>query len=112
LGGAGTGRPMKRSQAKRGVPGQEQSILYGETMTTRAGRKCTPQWRSHHSSFSEKGTPDCFIAKLCVHTWTRHAEGMSATRNFPRTWHMLLSGPPDAKIKACKTVEDDDTMVT
>jgi hypothetical protein len=112
LEGANAGRPMKRSQAKRGVPGQEQPILYGKTMTTRAGRKCTPQWRRHHRSFSEKGTPDCFIAKLCVHTWTRHATGMSVTRNFPRTWHMLLSGPPGAKIKVCKTVDDDDTMVT
>ena len=47
----------------------------------------------------EAGSQDCFIPKVCIHTWTGHTQGVSVIRTFPKTGHMFISGSMDTKIK-------------
>jgi pre-mRNA-processing factor 17 len=100
--GASTAGPMKRSQAKRGVPGQEHSVFHGKSMTDYQGRTYMHAPVAEAPQLmQEEGTQDCFIPKVCVHTWTGHTQGVSVVRTFPGTGHMFLSGSMDTKIKVC-----------
>lgn len=47
----------------------------------------------------EPGSQECFIPKVCVHTYTGHTQGVSVIKLFPQTAHLFLSGSMDTKIK-------------
>ena len=50
----------------------------------------------------EPGSQECFIPKVCIHTWTGHTQGVSVIKTCPQTAHLLLSGSMDTKIKASR----------
>jgi len=90
----------KKTKAKRGTAGQESSTFHGKSMTDYQGRTyMSPPLSEAPHLTSEPGLQDCFIPKVCVHTWTGHTQGVSAIRLFPNTGHLLLSGSMDTKIK-------------
>lgn len=94
--------PTKKGKSKRtpiGV-GQEHSVFHGKTMTDYQGRTyMSPPVAEAPNLLAEAGTQDCFIPKVCIHTWTGHTQGVSVIRLFPDTGHLLLSGSMDTKIK-------------
>ena len=90
----------KKSKAKRGGPGQESSVFHGKTMTDYQGRTYMhPPVAEAPQLNAEAGSQECFIPKVCIHTWTGHTQGVSVIRTFPDTGHLLLSGSMDTKIK-------------
>jgi pre-mRNA-processing factor 17 len=90
----------KKSRAKRGAPGQETSVFHGKTTTDYQGRTyMSPPIAEAPNLLAEAGSQECFIPKVCVHTWTGHTMGVSVIRTFPETGHLLLSGSMDTKIK-------------
>jgi pre-mRNA-processing factor 17 len=94
----------KRAKAKRGTTGQEYSVFHGKQMADYQGRTYMhPPVSEAPQLNQEAGTQDCFIPKVCIHTWTGHTQGVSVVRTFPGTGHMFLSGSMDTKIKACFT---------
>ncbi|KAL0950728.1 hypothetical protein HGRIS_007504 [Hohenbuehelia grisea] len=85
---------------KRGASGQETSIFHGKSMTDYQGRTYMhPPISEAPNLQQEAGSQDCFIPKVCIHTWTGHTQGVSVVRLFPETGHLLLSGSMDTKIK-------------
>jgi len=94
--------PTKKGKSKRtpiGV-GQEHSVFHGKTMTDYQGRTyMSPPVAEAPNLLAEPGSQDCFIPKVCIHTWTGHTQGVSVIRLFPDTGHLLLSGSMDTKIK-------------
>jgi pre-mRNA-processing factor 17 len=96
--------PTKKGKPKRtpiGV-GQEHSVFHGKTMTDYQGRTyMSPPVAEAPNLLAEPGSQDCFIPKVCIHTWTGHTQGVSVIRLFPETGHLLLSGSMDTKIKVC-----------
>lgn len=92
----------KKSKPKRGVFGQEHSVFHGKSMTDYQGRTyMSPPLAEAPNLLSEPGSQECFIPKVCIHTWTGHTQGVSVVRLFPQTGHLLLSGSMDTKIKVC-----------
>jgi pre-mRNA-processing factor 17 len=90
----------KKSKPKPGAPGQETSVFHGKSTTDYQGRTyMSPPYAEAPNLHSEAGSQDCFIPKVCIHTWTGHTMGVSVIRTFPETGHLLLSGSMDAKIK-------------
>jgi len=90
----------RKSKPKRGTHGQETSIFHGKSMTDYQGRTyMSPPVAEAPNLLQEAGSQDCFIPKVCIHTWTGHTQGISAIRTFPETGHLLLSGSMDTKIK-------------
>ena len=90
----------KKSKPKRGAHGQETSIFHGKSMTDYQGRTyMSPPVSEAPHLLQESGSQDCFIPKVCIHTWTGHTQGISVIRTFPETGHLLLSGSMDTKIK-------------
>ncbi|KAE9401973.1 pre-mRNA splicing factor [Gymnopus androsaceus JB14] len=90
----------RRAKPKRGAPGQENSIFHGKSMTDYQGRTyMSPPIAEAPNLLSEAGSQECFIPKVCIHTWTGHTQGVSVIRTFPETGHMFLSGSMDTKIK-------------
>jgi pre-mRNA-processing factor 17 len=93
-------KKTKKSAAKKGGIGHETSVFHGKSMTDYQGRTYMHPPVAEASSLSnEAGSQECFIPKVCVHTWTGHTQGVSAIRLFPETGHLLLSGSMDTKIK-------------
>ena len=91
---------IKKAKPKRGAIGQETSVFHGKSMTDYQGRTyMSPPVAEAPNLLSEAGSQDCFIPKVCVHTWTGHTQGVSVIRTFPETGHLLLSGSMDTKIK-------------
>ncbi|KAJ7630536.1 pre-mRNA splicing factor [Roridomyces roridus] len=93
--------PTKKGKPKRPVGvGHEHSVFHGKSMTDYQGRTymSAPVSEAPHLN-SEAGSQDCFIPKVCIHTWTGHTQGVSVIRLFPETGHLLLSGSMDTKIK-------------
>ncbi|KIY47062.1 pre-mRNA splicing factor [Fistulina hepatica ATCC 64428] len=91
---------IKKGKPKRGSAGQETSVFHGKSMTDYQGRTyMSPPVAENPQLLSEAGSQDCFIPKVCVHTWTGHTLGVSVIRTFPETGHLLLSGSMDTKIK-------------
>jgi len=92
----------KRRMPKVG-PGNESTIFHGKSLTDYQGRTYMHAPYSVAPQLSqEAGSQECFIPKVCVHTWTGHTAGVSAIRLFPQTSHLLLSGSMDNKIKVSK----------
>lgn len=90
----------KKAKARRGAAGQESSIFHGKSMTDYQGRTyMSPPLSEAPHLAAEAGSQECFIPKVCVHTWTGHTGGVSVIRLFPETGHLLLSGSMDTKIK-------------
>ncbi|KAJ3813938.1 pre-mRNA splicing factor [Lentinula aff. lateritia] len=90
----------KKAKPKRGAPGQETSIFHGKSMTDYQGRTyMSPPVAEAPNLLQEAGSQECFIPKVCIHTWTGHTQGVSVIRTFPETGHMFLSGSMDTKIK-------------
>lgn len=90
----------KKTKPKRGAPGQETSIFHGKSMTDYQGRTyMSPPVAEAPNLLQEAGSQECFIPKVCIHTWTGHTQGVSVIRTFPETGHMFLSGSMDTKIK-------------
>jgi len=90
----------RKSKPKRGTHGQETSIFHGKSMTDYQGRTyMSPPVAEAPNLLQEAGSQDCFIPKVCIHTWTGHTQGISAICTFPETGHLLLSGSMDTKIK-------------
>lgn len=90
----------KKAKPKRGTHGQESSVFHGKSMTDYQGRTyMSPPLAEAPNLLSEPGSQDCFIPKVCIHTWTGHTQGVSVIRTFPGTGHLLLSGSMDTKIK-------------
>lgn len=91
---------IKKPKPKRGAAGQESSVFHGTSMTDYQGRTyISPPLAEAPNLSSEAGTQECYIPKVCVHTWTGHTQGVSVIRTFPETGHLLLSGSMDTKIK-------------
>ncbi|KAJ6574635.1 pre-mRNA splicing factor [Mycena capillaripes] len=94
--------PTKKGKPRRtqmGV-GLEHSVFHGKTMTDYQGRTyMSPPVAEAPNLIAEAGSQDCFIPKVCIHTWTGHTQGVSVIRLFPETGHLLLSGSMDTKIK-------------
>ena len=90
----------KPSKPHPGVPGQETSVFHGKSMTDYQGRTymAPPLAAAPHLN-AEAGSQECFIPKVCIHTWTGHTAGVSVIRLLPKTSHLLLSGSLDTKIK-------------
>lgn len=96
---------IKKAKPKRGAFGQETSVFHGKSMTDYQGRTyMSPPIAEAPSLLSESGSQDCFIPKVCIHTWTGHTQGVSVIRTFPETGHLLLSGSMDTKIKVFSTL--------
>lgn len=96
---------IKKAKPKRGAVGQETSVFHGKSMTDYQGRTyMSPPVSEAPNLLAEAGSQDCFIPKVCIHTWTGHTQGVSVIRTFPQTGHLLLSGSMDTKIKVCTTV--------
>lgn len=94
----------RKAKPKRGAQGQETSVFHGTSMTDYQGRTyITPPYAEAPNLGQEAGSQDCFIPKVCVHTWTGHTQGVSVIRTFPETGHLLLSGSMDTKIKVSRT---------
>ena len=92
----------KKSKSKSGAPGQETSVFHGKSMTDYQGRTyMSPPYAEAPNLHTEAGSQDCFIPKVCIHTWTGHTMGVSVIRTFPESGHLLLSGSMDTKIKVC-----------
>ena len=94
-------RRANRSKAKRGGGvGQETSTFHGKSLTDYQGRTYmhAPLAEAPHLA-SETGTQECFIPKVCIHTYTGHTQGVSVIRLLPKTAHLFLSGSMDTKIK-------------
>lgn len=90
----------KKHKSKRGAFGQETSIFHGKSMTDYQGRTYMhPPLAEAPNLQSEPGSQDCFIPKVCIHTWTGHTQGVAVIRLFPKTGHLMLSGSMDTKIK-------------
>ncbi|KAF9535331.1 pre-mRNA splicing factor [Crepidotus variabilis] len=90
----------KKAKPKRGAEGQESTIFHGKSMYDYQGRTyMAPPVATAPQLLQEPGSQDCFIPKVCVHTWTGHTQGVSVIRTFPETGHLLLSGSMDTKIK-------------
>lgn len=90
----------KIAKPKKGAFGQETSIFHGKTMTDYQGRTyMSPPLAEAPQLGREPGSQECFIPKVCIHTWTGHTQGVSVIRTFPETGHLLLSGSMDTKIK-------------
>ncbi|KAG6817635.1 hypothetical protein H0H87_006263 [Tephrocybe sp. NHM501043] len=91
---------IKKAKPKRGTVGQETSVFHGKTMTDYQGRTyMSPPVAEAPNLLADAGSQDCFIPKVCIHTWTGHTQGVSVIRTFPQTGHLLLSGSMDTKIK-------------
>ncbi|KAG7452313.1 pre-mRNA splicing factor [Guyanagaster necrorhizus] len=91
---------IKKVKNKRGGHGQEYSVFHGKSMTDYQGRTyMSPPLADAPQLTAEAGSQDCFIPKVCVHTFTGHNQGVSVLRLFPQTGHMFLSGSMDTKIK-------------
>ncbi|KAF5377481.1 hypothetical protein D9615_005113 [Tricholomella constricta] len=91
---------VKKAKPKRGTVGQETSVFHGKSMTDYQGRTyMSPPVAEAPNLLAETGSQDCFIPKVCIHTWTGHTQGVSVIRTFPETGHLLLSGSMDTKIK-------------
>ena len=91
---------VKKAKPKRGAFGQETSIFHGKSMIDYQGRTYMhPPVAEAPNLLSEAGSQDCFIPKVCIHTWTGHTQGVSVIRLFPKTGHLMLSGSMDTKIK-------------
>ncbi|KAF8807291.1 WD40 repeat-like protein [Phlegmacium glaucopus] len=91
---------VRKSKPKRGTHGQETSIFHGTSMTDYQGRTyMSPPVSDAPNLLQEAGSQDCFIPKVCIHTWTGHTQGISVIRTFPETGHLLISGSMDTKIK-------------
>ncbi|KAF5374887.1 hypothetical protein D9758_000037 [Tetrapyrgos nigripes] len=92
--------PKKARKPKPGAYGEESSIFHGKSMTDYQGRTyMSPPVAEAPSLLAEPGSQDCFIPKVCIHTWTGHTQGVSVIRLFPDTGHLMLSGSMDTKIK-------------
>ena len=90
----------KKAKPKRGAPGLESSVFHGKYMHDYQGRTYMhPPLSEAPQLQHEAGSQECFIPKVCIHTWTGHTQGVSVLRSFPNTGHLLLSGSMDTKIK-------------
>ncbi|KAJ7169457.1 pre-mRNA splicing factor [Mycena filopes] len=94
--------PTKKGKPRRAATGvgQEHSVFHGKTMTDYQGRTyMSPPLAEASHLLHEAGLQECFIPRVCTHTWTGHTQGVSVIRLFPETGHLLLSGSMDTKIK-------------
>ena len=101
-------RRANRSKAKRGGGvGQETSTFHGKSLTDYQGRTYMhPPLSEAPQLNSEPGSQDCFIPKVCVHTYTGHTQGVSVIKLLPKTAHLFLSGSMDTKIKVSLFKQD------
>ncbi|TEB35131.1 pre-mRNA splicing factor [Coprinellus micaceus] len=91
---------LKKAKPKKGASGQETSTFHGKSMTDYQGRTyMSAPVAEAPNLLQEAGSQDCFIPKVCIHTWTGHTQGVSVIRTFPKTGHMFMSGSMDTKIK-------------
>jgi pre-mRNA-processing factor 17 len=91
---------VKKGKPKRPIETQEHSVFHGKSMTDYQGRTyMSPPIAENPHLLQEAGSQECFIPKVCVHTWTGHTQGVSVIRTFPETGHLFLSGSMDTKIK-------------
>lgn len=91
---------VRKGKPKRAIETQEHSVFHGKSMTDYQGRTyMSPPIAENPHLLQEAGSQECFIPKVCVHTWTGHTQGVSVIRTFPETGHLLLSGSMDTKIK-------------
>ncbi|KAF8649868.1 hypothetical protein AX16_005630 [Volvariella volvacea WC 439] len=90
----------KVAKPKKGAHGQETSVFHGTSMTDYQGRTyMSPPVAEAPNLLQEAGSQECFIPKVCIHTWTGHTQGVSVIRTFPETGHLFISGSMDTKIK-------------
>ncbi|KAI5119920.1 hypothetical protein M0805_000885 [Coniferiporia weirii] len=91
---------VRKSRAKRGTAGQESSVFHGKSLTDYQGRTYMyPPLAEAPHIVQEPGSQECFIPKVCVHTYTGHTQGVSVIKLLPKTAHLFLSGSMDTKIK-------------
>ena len=91
---------LKKAKPKRGAPGLESSVFHGKSMHDYQGRTYMhPPLSEAPQLQHDAGSQECFIPKVCIHTWTGHTQGVSVIRLLPNTGHLLLSGSMDTKIK-------------
>ncbi|KAJ3537051.1 hypothetical protein NMY22_g5764 [Coprinellus aureogranulatus] len=91
---------LKKAKPKKGTSGQETSTFHGKSLTDYQGRTyMSPPVAEAPNLLHEAGSQECFIPKVCIHTWTGHTQGVSVIRTFPKTGHLFISGSMDTKIK-------------
>lgn len=91
---------LKKAKPKRGAPGLESSVFHGKSTHDYQGRTYMyPPLSDAPQLQHEAGSQECFIPKVCIHTWTGHTQSVSVLRLLPNTGHLLLSGSMDTKIK-------------
>jgi pre-mRNA-processing factor 17 len=89
----------RKKKARAGL-GTESTIFHGKNERDYQGRTYMyPPYGVAPQLHQEAGSQECFIPKVCVHTWTGHTGGIAAIRLFPGTSHLLLSASMDTKIK-------------
>lgn len=89
----------RKKKARAGL-GTESTIFHGKSERDYQGRTYMyPPYGVAPQLHQEAGGQECFIPKVCVHTWTGHTGGIAAIRLFPGTSHLLLSASMDTKIK-------------
>ncbi|KZP32196.1 WD40 repeat-like protein [Athelia psychrophila] len=97
---AGAGKKSAHKPKRTGAHGEETSIFHGKSMTDYQGRTYMhPPVAEAPGLLSESGGQECFIPKVCTHTWTGHTQAVAVIRLFPGTGHLMLSGSMDTKIK-------------
>ncbi|KAF7978892.1 hypothetical protein HWV62_44397 [Athelia sp. TMB] len=85
---------------RTGAFGQETSVFHGKSMADYQGRTYMHAPVAEAPGLlGEPGAQECFIPKVCTHTWTGHTQAVAVIRLFPGTGHLMLSGSMDTKIK-------------
>ena len=74
--------------------GHEKTHFHGTSETNYAG----DSWLAAPKD-KKRTTDECFLPKRWVHTYAGHTKGVSVTRFFPGTGHLLLSAGLDNKVK-------------
>jgi len=87
--------------------GEERSILHVEDIRDYQGRSFVAP-PTHLKNIPH----DTFMPKKLIHTWVGHTKGVSCTRFFPNSGHLLLSASMDTTVKIWDVLDDKSCIRT